>query len=245
MPGDWLDQQFQQEAAALATEWAENEAFSSLLSKKALISRQQKQLEEDFASFRRQQNAGAALLGQALNSLAREHPELFSENTYHAIGRIVRLSIGIRNDEKGFLEKFSRGATLQEIAGTDEETMNTLYLAAKSYYDEQLFTDAALAFRFLCSLSPKKYLFWLGVAHAEYYSGQYKEAVDAYKVVIQANPKDPLLHLLMSRCYRALGEHEKSIEALDLALKEATDAKLRADIVEEKIRLMKRGKEDL
>ncbi len=218
---DTIDLEFQKAAAEVASSRAEEDLLKSgntLLPKNALLQRYQKELEQEFATYRKRQEHGALVLNQSLEELAKTAPDLFSDTVVAGITLISGLSELIAENREKFASHLSTGGSLQEFAGVDDATMDTLYLAAKLLYEKSLFNDAADAFAFLCGLNPKKYVFWLGLGFSEFHCKHYQEAVNAFLVIKDATPEDPSLPLTLSSCYVELGLLYKALEALDFTL---------------------------
>ncbi len=219
-----MDEKLDEEWATIASTRAEKKAEedmairNQLLSKKLLLERYQKEIEEEFRTHRKEQNHGAEALARSLEELQNESPELFTEVAIAGINRLSRLSEIISADEDGFSTHLQQGGTIQELAQVDNKTMDVLYLGAKRLFDLDLFDDAACAFSFLVGLNPKKYLSTLGLAYSEYRRKHYKEAIDAFLLVTEANQKDPSPLIAMGLCYEQTGQLEKALSSLDQAL---------------------------
>lgn len=217
---DALAQGFQEAAADLASIIAEDEALvpNQQFSKKALQERYQKQIEEEFAGYRKRLDNGAAKLIQSMIELSKDDPEILSQEVLDGINRIIGLSDIIAKDEEGFANQIFSGVSLQELAHVSNATINKLYQGARRLFDQKLFDDAADAFVFLTSLNSKQYLFWFALGNCEYCLKRYKEALDAYAFACEINPNDPTCFMISSRCYAELSEIDNAIKALDAAL---------------------------
>jgi tetratricopeptide (TPR) repeat protein len=213
---DSLYERYQAVALEQAQIKAEEEVFKpgQLLSKDALTKRYQQALQDEFASYGKQQIAGVLALVRAMGELNTE----FTEKTAVGLRSLAGLSAQITKDEKKFNEQISQGLTVQEIANVDDTVMDTLYQGAKHLYEQGVFPDAAYAFFLLTSLNPKKYLFWRGLAYAELQQMHYQGALDAFSSLISANPHDPTSYIAMSRCHEELGDILHAIDAIDQAL---------------------------
>ncbi len=239
-----IDKEFDRLANEFADKKVEEALYlqpSQLLHKEALFQRYKKEMEQEFQSFKAGQANGVSKLALSLQELAKEKPELFSENVIEGITRISQLSDMIAQDEQAYEEQMSRGVTLQEFVGVDDAVIETLYQAGKRLYDKQLFDDAADAFGFLTLLDPDNYAFWLALGNAEYERKHFKEALSAYSTICRAIPDDPACHLSVSRCYMKIGEIDKAITALDLCLsaieKSNEYVAWKEDLVQEKRKL--------
>lgn len=214
---------------------------NSVLSQKALLERYQQEMLEELSTYKKRQKNGANKLIESLCELAKGQPELFTPEVIDGIERIGALSERIAADDKAFCDHILKGGTIQEFAGVDNKTMDCLYQGAKRLYELQLLEDAADAFLFLTGLNPDAHVFWLGLANAEFHRKNYKEALSAYDKVIERNPFDPSFHMALCECYEALGEKDKALRAVDLALAAIQNNPEFADwkqgLEEEKLRL--------
>lgn len=239
---DELDQKYQAVALELAQKKAEEEAFkpNQLLSKDALVKRFQQQLQEEYTSYRKQLATGVLSLVRALCELASEMPNLLTEEIVAGLHRIAGLSNQIAKDGG----ELSRELTLQEIANVDDAVLDILYQGAKRLYVQKLFEEAAYAFQFLTSLDPKNYVFWQGLANAEFQLGHYKAALDAYLLLTEANPDDPNSFRSLSRCYEELGNISQALDAIDHALfavaEKSEYAHLKGELEQAKAQLSKK-----
>lgn len=214
---------------------------NSILPEKALFERYQNEMIEELSTYKQRQKNGATKLSESLRELAIDQPELFTQEVIDGIERISSLSDRIAQDDKAFSDHILKGGTIQEFVGVDDKTMDCLYQGAKRLYDQDLLDDAADAFSFLTGLNADAHLFWLGLANAEFGRKNYKEALQAYQKVIERNPFDPSFHVALSQCYEALGEKDKALNAMNLALAAIEDhaeyADLQQGLEEEKLRL--------
>ncbi len=225
---DAIDTSFQEVSKDLALILADDEAVkpNQILSKNALQTRYQKELQEEFTAYRKRLQNGAAKLIGSLSELAKENPELISQDVRDAIDNIIALPESLDSDENDCISQ-----SLQEICHITDATLDKLYQGARRLYTLKAYSDAADAFTFLTSLNSKYAAFWLGLANAEYGCGRYKEALYSYAFACEANPFDPNCHIMSCRCYEALGEIENALNALDLALFVVNDNAEYADLV--------------
>lgn len=208
-PADALDQQYEAVALELAQKKAEEEAFrpNQLLSKEALTRRFQQELQDGFTAYRQQQTKGVVALVRAIGELRLEITEEIAAGLQRLAGLWAQIA-----------ENDSQDLSLQEIANVDDAVMDILYQGAKRLYDQENFADAAAAFRFLTGLNPKKYLFWQGLAHAEFHQKRYKEALEAFSLLLAADPRDPIAHIATSSCHEELGNILQAVDAINEAL---------------------------
>lgn len=219
-PPDKIDLEFQEAALSVAKKIADDEILKGhlLLPKDLLIQRYQKEFQENFATIRKELQHGAVVLAASIEELKKEASDYFSDEVLSGIKQIAALSERIAKEEGKFVAQIEGGGTLQEFANVDDTVMDTLYLGAKRLFDLGLYGDAADAFKFLISINPKKYIFWHGLAHSEYQRARYSQAVDAFKIVCEANSKDFASQVAASRCYAALGQSDKALYILEQTL---------------------------
>jgi len=218
---DKLDKAFELQADTLAQKKVDEALVlhpNQLISPKTLLERYKKEIQGEFSAYRAGQIVGASKLALALQALASEMPELFTNKVVAGIDRIAGLSDYIAKHEKAVTEQLNNGTSLQEIAKVDDTVMDILYQAAKRLYDKALFADAADVFGFLTGFAPSNYIYWLGLANAEYQQRRFHEALQALHNVCSAIPNDPACHLTASRCYVEIGQIDKAVEALELSL---------------------------
>lgn len=214
---------------------------NSLLPPQALLARYQQNMLDEMSTYKKRQKKGASFLSQSLSELAVEQPELFTQEVIDGIARISSLSDRIAVEEKQFNEHVLSGGTIQEFAGVDDTTINCLYQGAKRLYEQDFLESAADAFLFLTGLNPDMDVFWLGLGNAEFYRKNYPQAVTAYSKAIEINPFNPSSHMALSECYETMGEKDKALNTVVLALTTIQDNPeyddFRQGLEEEKLRL--------
>ncbi len=196
---------------------------NSILPEKALLERYQQEMKDEFAAYGQRQKNGAQRLSDSLEELSKENPEIFTDEVLDAIDRIATLHEKVAQDKKAFSEHISNGGTIQEFANVDNTTMDCLYQGARRLYDLKQLEAAADAFLFLTGLNPDTHVFWLGLANSEFDRKNYKEALSNYEKVLEKNPFDPSYHLALCQCYELLGQKDKAINTIHLALETLKD----------------------
>lgn len=171
---------------------------NQILPKKVLFERFLKELQEEFANYRKQQTAGATALSQSLKSIQEESP---SACTDEIIQEINNLSSILEQDKTTLSTHLEAGNTLQDLAKISDEAMELLFLAAKRLFNNGQYEESRDAFAFLTSLNHTKYLFWLGLGYSEYRLQNFQKALDALTLACEANPDDALSKSTLSRCY--------------------------------------------
>lgn len=206
---DALDKKFEDSALERAKKNADEEACipNQLLSRAMLIERYKNQLVEGFSRYRKGLSSGVFALIQSAKELGK------SDLVTQGLQKVSKLK-----NERSFNDQLEQGLTLQQLANIDDASLDALYEAAKHLYEAGRYEDAENAFQFLTCLNPKKYAFWLGLAGAQFYQNRFEEASKTYSDLVLKNPNDTTSHLLLIRCFEALGDFSKAVEAIEHAL---------------------------
>ncbi len=219
---DAVDLGYKKIAAQRAHSMADEELArpGQLLPYNVLQERYQRQLEQEFALFRGRLKNGAS--------------------------KIVEMLQGTNSLSQDVVDAFYTISEHKNLADIGDETVDKLYQAAKTLYEQTRYEDAHDAFLFLTNVNPNKYALWLGLANCLYCLERYREAIGPYANAGEVNPSDPNSYLLLSRCYSELGEFDNAARALDSALqavegnKEFYDWKVA--LQEEKAQVIAKGK---
>ncbi len=242
--GDGLESDYLEACSQLIATKVADELIAhpnSVLPEKALVERYQQEIKDQFAAYRRRQKNGAQVLSDSLEELSKENPELFTDEVLDALERIATLHEKVAQDKKAFSDHIAKGGSIQEFANVDNTTMDCLYQGARRLYLHNEFSAAGDAFLFLTGINPDTYVFWLGLANSDFELKNYNEALSSYEKVIEKNPLDPSYHIALSQCYEALGQKDRAINTIHLALESLKDqpdfAVWKPGLEEEKIRL--------
>ena len=80
---------------------------------------------------------------------------------------------------------------LSELLGLADETLLTMYQAARSLMEKNAYDDAKNAFSFLVTVAPHYPLFWLGFGFCSAQCGKFDEAARACEYALGLDPKQP------------------------------------------------------
>ena len=215
-----IDEGMNQLASVMSELLAEEEAKKPhpLLSKKAQKNRFEKEFSQEFHTLKKRLESGASHIIHKMIALSHSDPEMFSEEVATDMTKLITLTTSLVTQQAEFVEQLSQNKSLIDIARVGSTTFEKMYQAAKAIYSEKQFLEAADAFGFLTILSSQNYSCWLGLAHSEFFSHRYDQALYAYAFCSQLNPNDPTCHIYSSRCYVETKELDNAINAIDLAL---------------------------
>lgn len=197
-------------ASNVANMLAEEELFrpNQLLSKEVIFKKFYIEMAANIQGLKERLKKGALVI---LRTMSQSEESQVEEYVTHFLS-LIDLIVTHRDQ---FIEELSQDKNIQEIAHI--ESLEKLYQAAKSLYDNSRFQESADAFNFLTILNPQNVAFWLGLANSEYQRKNYKEALVAYALVCQLDPDDYVCHIFSCRCYEALGDIKNAINSLELA----------------------------
>lgn len=151
---------------------------------------------------------------QLENALEKQH--LKDKETSSAIEKIKDKSVFIKNHFDELLIKLDQGIlSFADEMQINEETLEKMYRAAKSLYDENQYREAALIFNLLLLLEPNQVAFWEGSGHSEFLAENYKNALIAFTEANVKDPQNPIHNLMVAKCYEQLKEYQKALEIID------------------------------
>jgi len=104
------------------------------------------------------------------------------------------------------------------------EYLEELYAMAFELYKNGKYEDAKAFFRFLTLADPFERKFWMGIAACNQLLKDYQEAINCYSAAALQDPSDPYAHWYAADCYFHAGNLPKAKEALQSALKTATES---------------------
>ena len=163
----------------------------------------------------------------------------------HAMADMATVASIVVKQMNPALTMLEKGSSLQETLGIAENDVASIYQLSKYLYEQQLYEEASGAFYLLALLNPSCPTFWLGLGHSEYFLTNYQEALCGFTFASQVDPENPVPHILMARCHKALGNEGTALACLGIAelnLKNSTEhAELRRQIETFKNELQRRS----
>jgi type III secretion system low calcium response chaperone LcrH/SycD len=122
-------------------------------------------------------------------------------------------------DVDRYLNALANGATLGDIAGITDDTLEAGYGLAFSLFNSGKYRDAETLFKALCLYAHGDERFWMGLAACRQANNDFRGAIDAYSMASVAgalgNPAPPVYGGL---CYLKLDDPENAAALFDAAL---------------------------
>ncbi len=114
----------------------------------------QKEISHTLQPIVQRMEKGMSKILELLVTARGEEAEMFSEKLTEQLCQIAAIaSVLAENPQQHFL-LLSHGKTLQDVFGVTDDTLETLYQAAKELYEQQHYGEAAAAFSVLSVISP-------------------------------------------------------------------------------------------
>ncbi len=113
-------------------------------------------------------------------------------------------------EESYLAPKFDKEYSAEEIA--------EFYHSAYYFYQNGKYQEAEDYFRTLTALESRNVHYWMGLASALKMQRNYEKALNIYIVAGMLNHQDPLIHAHAADCCFALGQTERGLQAIDLAI---------------------------
>jgi tetratricopeptide (TPR) repeat protein len=172
------------------------------------------QVEEKLLRIYRKIERGVRKIANLLND-----PSFYGEYSHliHAMADMATIASIVVKQMSPALTMLSKGSTLQETLGIAENDMTSIYQLSKYLYEQQLYEESSGAFYLLSLLNPACSTFWIGLGNSEYFLGNYQEALLGFTFATQSEPENPLYHILLARCHRALGSESTAMACLGIA----------------------------
>lgn len=110
--------------------------------------------------------------------------------------------------------KVVSGKSWREAMKIADETLERLYLGAKSIFEEGFFEQAELSFTFLAWFDSKKYESWLALGHTLYHTSSYERAIHSYRAAMFCAPEESWPHVFMASCFAAVDDNEEAVRSI-------------------------------
>lgn len=158
---------------------------------------------------------GFILLKETFGTLSIQDPEhsAYVNEANNFLNRDFNKDVNLSPDLIG-------DKSLKEFYNLSDHTLHSFYLVANYYYVQNRFQEAAEILFFLCLLDPLNAIYWQALGSANYFSGNYQDALYAYFVSFTLNPEgdDPRPLFYAARCYEAQLDFEKARDCIDAAI---------------------------
>lgn len=238
-----IQEELERATVLLSEELAQEqpESTQKLQPKNVYKERIQHEIKSSIESLQKTMHTGVTKLISTLIELAVHQPTLITEEVRKDLTKFIAFpKVAQSTIEKIRLET-AEGKSFQEIFGISEATVEAFYQAARHLYEHQHYQDAQAAFQVLTFINGNKPLFWLALGSSQYFCHHYEQALIAYTLAGHIDPFVPTSHLYSCKCYEELGQIEKALNSLELALiairDDQTQFKLVQKIHEEQRRL--------
>jgi type III secretion system low calcium response chaperone LcrH/SycD len=126
-------------------------------------------------------------------------------------------------DPESIRRYFEEGKTFQEILGYSDISMEKLYRAAYTLFQQRRYQECSDAFTFLTTINPYVHNYWLGLGMSEQMVEDYEGALVAYAMATMTDLRNPIPHYHSANCYALLGDPDSAITSLDLAMERAAN----------------------
>ncbi len=162
-------------------------------------------------------NKGFQNILEHLKDLQQSDPSALDFNILSHISEMIMVATVIGAQQDTVIEHVSQGECLQDAIGIPEAAIESLYQAAKYFYEQQLYEESSVAFTLLSLLQPVQPIFWMGLGNSEYFLCRYKQALMAYALASQTDSQNPQYHIFAAYCHKALGNKGAALSSLQLA----------------------------
>ncbi|WP_440029650.1 type III secretion system translocator chaperone SicA [Chromobacterium amazonense] len=125
-------------------------------------------------------------------------------------------------------EAVSSGATLKDVHGIPQETMEGLYAHAYDFYNKGRLDEAETFFRFLCIYDFYNPDFIMGLAAVFQLKKQFQKACDLYAVAFALSKNDYRPVFFSGQCQLFMRKAAKAKQCFELVCEQSVDEALRA-----------------
>jgi type III secretion system low calcium response chaperone LcrH/SycD len=115
------------------------------------------------------------------------------------------------------------GATIKDLKGVPEETMNSIYAYAYDFYKQGRLDDAAVFFRFLCIYDFYNPEYIMGMAAVHQLKKEYHQAADLYAVAFALAKSDYRPMFYSGQCQLAMHRVGKARQCFEIVLNDSGD----------------------
>jgi type III secretion system low calcium response chaperone LcrH/SycD len=118
------------------------------------------------------------------------------------------------------------GATLKDLHGFSDETMEGMYAHAHRFYTQGRLEEAEVFFRFLCIYDFYNPEYALGLAAVHQLKKDYRRAIDLYALAYALSHNDHRAMFYAGQCHLMLGSRGKARECFNIVVEKSGDEKL-------------------
>lgn len=108
----------------------------------------------------------------------------------------------------------TKAKNFEEDLCRSPQKLESLFSDALICMQDDQFIDAMEVLKKLVEHDPFEKKYWIHFGHCCFKTKHYQEAVQAWAMSILIDPKDPVSHLSLARCYHALGQNKDALLAI-------------------------------
>ncbi|SFN66709.1 type III secretion low calcium response chaperone LcrH/SycD [Izhakiella capsodis] len=124
---------------------------------------------------------------------------------------------------ENLLDAINNGATLKDIQGVPNKTMQDVYNLAYSFYHTGKLDDAESLFRFLCVYDFYNYEYVIGLAAVHQLKKNYAKAIDFYALAYSLSDDDYRPMFYAGQCNLMLRQSVQARKCFDIVLERCSD----------------------
>lgn len=115
------------------------------------------------------------------------------------------------------------GATIKDLKGVSDETMDSIYAYAYDFYKQGRLDDAATFFRFLCIYDFYNPEYTMGMAAVHQLKKEYHQAADLYAVAFALAKCDYRPMFYSGQCQLAMRRIHKARQCFEIVIQNSDD----------------------
>lgn len=120
------------------------------------------------------------------------------------------------------------GATIKDLKGVPDETMDSIYAYAYDFYKQGRLDEAATFFRFLCIYDFYNPEYTMGMAAVHQLKKEYHQAADLYAVAFALAKCDYRPMFYSGQCQLAMRRVHKARQCFEIVINNSDDPALKA-----------------
>jgi len=125
-----------------------------------------------------------------------------------------------REKAREALNKIARkGTTPKDVLGLTDDMIEGIYGQAYNLYNTGKYLQAIEVFRMLLMIAPTEAKYSMGLGACFHMLKEYKNAINAYGVLVVMDPRSPVGFYHMSDCFIQMGNPVSAVIALESAIK--------------------------
>jgi type III secretion system low calcium response chaperone LcrH/SycD len=141
---------------------------------------------------------------------------------------VTELNIDEGADKVGEIiwDAVMNGATIKDLKGVPDQTMDSIYAYAYGFYKQGRLDDAAVFFRFLCIYDFYNPEYIMGMAAVHQLKKEFHQAADLYAVAFALAKSDYRPMFYSGQCQLAMRRMGKARQCFEIVVKDCDDQAL-------------------